>query len=347
LGSLTLKGNIFYCITSAASEGNSVCKGSIFTWDPVTNTTAEKDMNDPICTSLPFEGYTPVVMCYSNLLVVGDNLYGTTSSNGQANAGILFEYDTVGELHRRSVHFGATNGSFPKGSLTQLGNKLYGMTYKGGYDDHGLIFEWNMETQTFNERLAFNGYTGQYGGGGLTYNGTKFYGLNYYNESISYMGFETKDGGMLFEWDPVTNEYSKKTNAINGAALLINAPDTNDMYTLGGEGGIIKYNTTDEEIEVMQLFNGTNGSLLGYQNVPSANSLTYYNGKYYGMTPSGGDSSFKGVIFEWDPETNVITKKFQFTDETGSYPTGNLTLADSKFYGLTSSGTSTGFWLTL
>jgi uncharacterized repeat protein (TIGR03803 family) len=343
LGSLTLNDNVFYCITSAASDGNAICRGSIFTWDPATNLIEEKATNNPVCTPVPFEGYTPIGASYSNLLVVGDYIYGTGSQYGAANAGLVFEFNTVDEIITKSVHFGATNGSYPQGSLTQLGNKLYGMTYSGGYHNQGLIFEWDMESQQFTQKVAFDGTTGSFGGGGLTYNSNKFYGLNYYGKAFApgLLGYENREYTTLFEWDPVTNDYTPKAD-LQGPRMLVNHEGTADMYTLGITG-IVKYTAGEDSVELLQSFDGTNGTLNAFQNSPTANSVTYYNGKYYGMTAFGGVSSFMGVIFEWDPDTNIITKKFEFTSETGEYPTGNLTLVDDVFYGLTSAGGTYGF----
>ena len=39
------------------------------------------------------------------------------------------------------------------------------------------------------------------------------------------------------------------------------------------------------------------------------NQLTEYNGKFYSMTSQGGTNNL-GVIFEWDPVTNIYIKKF-------------------------------------
>src|SRR5690606_26627236 len=70
-------------------------------------------------------------------------------------------------------------------------------------------------------------------------------------------------------------------------------------------------------------------------------SLTLKDGKFYGMTPTGGADG-KGVIFEWDPVSNVYTKKIELSDATGSGPYGSLTLKDGKFYGKTNSGGTNG-----
>lgn len=349
LGSLTLKDNIFYCITSAAPEGNGVCKGSVFTWNPATNATAEVTANYPVCVPAYTTYVTEVAMPYGNMVLINNKLYGTGSAYGSANAGVVFEFDTATNTHTRSVHFGASNGSFPIGSLTQLGNKLYGMAYSGDYDHHGNIFEWDMATQQLAVKVRFNSAeTGWYGGGGLTYINNKFYGKTHYVYNSGSGPILTAGG--IFEWDPVTNIYSHKTNGAYGPATFVNQSNSADMYTLGWgitsqRGAVLKYTAGDESVTIMQELNndGSQGGLETIQDHPAANSLAYYNGRYYGMTVSNGNGFFKGGIFEWDPATNAITLKHTFTDAEGTYPTGSLTLAGNKFYGLTSAGGETGF----
>lgn len=41
---------------------------------------------------------------------------------------------------------------------------------------------------------------------------------------------------------------------------------------------------------------------------PKYSALTEYNGKYYGVTSAGGKYDL-GVIYEWDPVTNVMVNK--------------------------------------
>ncbi|WP_116787352.1 choice-of-anchor tandem repeat GloVer-containing protein [Flavobacterium psychrotrophum] len=347
LGSLTLKDNIFYLITSAASDGNGVCKGSIFSWDPATNNTTEEAANYPVCAPGVEVIVTEVAMPYATMIVIGDKLYGTSSAYGQGNSGVLFEFNTTTHTHTRSVHFGATNGSLPRGSLTQVGSKLYGMTFTGDYDHHGNIFEWDMTTQQFAVKVRFNASTGWYGGIGLTPNGTKLYGKTAY-APINSQQFYSGTG--IFEWDAATNIFEPKVSGSFNDGMLVNNGQSADMYTLGWgansqRGAIHKYTAGEQTSTEIQILNndGSQGSIETYQGEPAANSLAYYNGKYYGITSSNGNYLFKGTIFEWDPATNAVTLKHIFTDAEGTYPTGALTLANGKFYGLTSKGGETGF----
>ncbi len=55
------------------------------------------------------------------------------------------------------------------------------------------------------------------------------------------------------------------------------------------------------------------------------------------MTEYGGVNN-KGMIFQWDPATNVYAKKVDFDGTNGASPAGSLTLKGDKFYGMTTLG---------
>jgi uncharacterized repeat protein (TIGR03803 family) len=62
------------------------------------------------------------------------------------------------------------------------------------------------------------------------------------------------------------------------------------------------------------------------------------DGKLYGMTTRGGTNE-AGVIFSFDPRTDTYKKLFDFDDNNGSGPQGNLLQAsDGKLYGMTWGG---------
>jgi uncharacterized repeat protein (TIGR03803 family) len=65
-------------------------------------------------------------------------------------------------------------------------------------------------------------------------------------------------------------------------------------------------------------------------------SLALFNNKFYGTTTNGGPfPNFSGTIFEWDPATNIILKKIDFSPSNGYASYGTLTLVDNLFYGVT------------
>jgi uncharacterized repeat protein (TIGR03803 family) len=115
------------------------------------------------------------------------------------------------------------------------------------------------------------------------YNG-KLYGTTYRGGANDY--------GTIFEYDPVTNIYTKKFDF-----------GPNVSATGGGPKG----------------------------------SLLLYNNKFYGLCADYGVNS-AGVIFEWDPATNIYTKKYDLTGPGGSSPQNSLRLLNNKMYGTTASG---------
>lgn len=71
---------------------------------------------------------------------------------------------------------------------------------------------------------------------------------------------------------------------------------------------------------------------------PYYTQLTEWNGKFYGVTVAGGDNSNYGVIFEWDPVTNVYSHRYSFSGSDCWFMYGSLTVFNNKFYGMTSRG---------
>lgn len=77
---------------------------------------------------------------------------------------------------------------------------------------------------------------------------------------------------------------------------------------------------------------------------PRGSALVEYKGKFYGMTSKGGIRN--GIIYEWDPKTDIYLKRYEFGNESyylhGSFytgiPEGTLVLYNDEFYGYVSNG---------
>src|SRR6185436_18567863 len=117
--------------------------------------------------------------------------------------------------------------------------------------------------------------------GSLTFYNGKFYGTTYDG------GINQR--GVIFEWDPAINVYTKKIDF--------------------------------------------GGSYLGHPAGPLGN-LTLNGSKFYGMVPSGNNG--EGIIFEWDPVTNVYSKKIDLG--SGTHVEASLTFSGGKAYGMTGGG---------
>lgn len=69
-------------------------------------------------------------------------------------------------------------------------------------------------------------------------------------------------------------------------------------------------------------------------------SLIEYNGLLYGLTNVGGSSN-AGVLFSYNPATNVYNALYEFDNTHGANPNGALTVFNNKLYGTTVNGGGT------
>lgn len=153
-------------------------------------------------------------------------------------------------------------------------------------------------------------------------------------------------GGVLFEFDPITQVYTLKANFDYSSGItpyggLIEAVD-GSLYGMTSNGGaanfgtIFKYNPVSNVLTKLIDFDGAVNGARPYGELVQA-----ANGKMYGMTKEGGTNNF-GVLFEFDPVTLFYTKRLDFLGASnGKYPYGSLIqTANGKLYGLTSAGGS-------
>jgi uncharacterized repeat protein (TIGR03803 family) len=269
-------------------EGGIYHEGILFEWDPLTNNFIKK-------VDLDCDNYTGLLTPNSLLQASDGNFYGMYYFGGRNKNGYLFKWG-VGEtaLTKKFSFNDAPDGRSPKGDLVLAGNgKLYGMTPYGGKYNEGILFEIDTSTNTFIRRLDFNNDTtgsNPFGSFLLAKNG-KLYGMTSYGGA--------NDDGVLFEWDPVANEYSKKSD-----------------FEYRSSGGGAK----------SHLIEATNGKFYG---------VSQYGGNHC-YDGRGGYYCY-GVLFEWDPVTFQFSKKHDFGSSAGTLPFGALLEApNSKFYGMTS-----------
>jgi uncharacterized repeat protein (TIGR03803 family) len=316
-------------------DGGSLSDGVLFEYDPATSSFTKKlDFNLT-------DGESPLG---SLAQASNGKLYGTTNGGGATGNGTLFEFDPATATYTKKLDFIGTNGSSPEGSLVLSGNgKMYGMTNDGGTNSAGVLFEYDPTTSAFTKKLDFI-YTATggnpYGSLLLAGNG-KLYGLTGYGG--------VNDKGVIFEYDPATNIYTKKIEFSSGSGGyqpegdLIQATNGKlfGMTRLGGtndKGVIFEYDIATNIITKRVDFTGVNGES------PTGNLAQALNGKLYGMTERGGANTI-GVLFEYDPATNVYTKKIDFNGTTnGGTPNGSLELSSNgKLYGFTTSGGANNF----
>lgn len=320
-GSLTLNGGKFYGMTWRGGANNA---GEIFEWDPASNIYTKRiDLNSAM-------GSNP----HGNLSWNGSKFYGLTATGGSNNLGVIFEWDPATNIYSKKMDMSAADGSIPLGSLVINGSNCYGMTQYGGSNGSGVIFQWSTVTNLYTKEIDLNNAKGINPSGKLITANGKFYGMTTYGGVNNY--------GVIFEWNPTTNLYTKKTDlsVANGGepsgSMTFYNGKCYGMTMFGGAnnwGAIFEWDPATNVYTKKFDFGGANGML------PWAGQLVLYGGKFYGMTAAGG-ANLNGVIFEWDPATNIFVKKIDLDLAGGGSPFGSLTYFGSRFYGLAKNGGS-------
>ena len=215
--------------------------------------------------------------------------------------------------------------------------ELWGLTKTDGPSGGGLIFKTDGSGNNQTVQQSFYGYNGSSPSGSLLQaSDGRLYGMT--------PAGGANDTGIIFQFDPANNTYTKKVDFGDGLAgfrphgSLMQASDGKlyGMTLAGGAnnlGVIFQFDPATNTYTKKFDFTNAGG------NTPHGILLQASDGMLYGMTSIGGGNNL-GVIFQYDPATNIYTKEFDFAGATnGSHPKGSLIQAsDGKLYGMTSDG---------
>ncbi|MPM06088.1 hypothetical protein SDC9_52383 [bioreactor metagenome] len=271
--------------------------------------------------SISFDNAGIVGRTPSGSLIKASNqkLYGMTASGGMANYGVIFEYDPQTNSYSGIFDFvNSAGGKTPESSLLEVNEKLYGMTKYGGTNNCGILFEYDPASSVFIKLHDFTTSSGSSPYGSLIEaSDGKLYGL-------------TKSGGShgsgtLFEFDLSDSTYTKKidfdeTNTGSEPSGSLIQGSNGKLYGLtlaGGQNGmgvLFEYDINNSIISNKFNFDGTS-----HGSYPNGSLMQAANGKMYGLTNRGGNSDL-GVMFEYDPATETVIKKYDFSDSDGKSP---------------------------
>lgn len=286
----------FYGVTTYRGTHDT---GVIFEYDPATSTFTKKVDFDGI------NGEYPT----GKLALANGKFYGTAYGRGD---GTLFEYDPSTNVLTKKYSFIYEMGGYPEGSLAVAPNgKLYGVTNQGGTMDIGVLYEYDPIANTYATRheFAYETGVGFTPGVGLTLaaNG-KFYGM-------------TQQGGIaglgtIFEFDPATYTYTKKhdfTSTIGTPRYpsgMFTEANNGRLYALVADANSVAHIIEFDPATSVYVKKADLASINGRS--PAGSLSASANGKLYGMTELGGTHNL-GILFEYDPVTNTVVKKADFT----------------------------------
>jgi len=131
--------------------------------------------------------------CGKLLLDAFGNLYGTTSSGGASNAGVVFELTPSANGWTETVLYnftGGLDGGFPNDGLVEHGLSLYGVTGGGGPSGNGTVFQLTPSKLGWNESVLYSfagGNDGAFPDGGVVFDQAgNLYGTTYLGGSTGY-----------------------------------------------------------------------------------------------------------------------------------------------------------------
>ncbi len=279
---------------------------------------------------------------YGSLVKAADGkLYGLAYGGGASNMGVLFQLDPANSTYAKMFDFdGAASGSSPQGSLVQASDgNLYGMTYGGGANGMGILFQYNPLSAVCSKLFDFAGTAnGSYPYGSLIQaSDGKLYGMTYSGG--------LNDMGVLFQFDPLSSvftdmlDFAGAASGENPLGSLVQASD-GGLYGMTYSGGtnnlgvLFRFDPASSAYLKKIDFNGTSNG-----NNPQGNLIQARDGNLYGMTSEGGATN-QGVLFQFNPLTEVYTDEIDFDGTTkGQFPYGSLMQAsDGNLYGMTFSG---------
>ncbi|MBO9613572.1 MAG: T9SS type A sorting domain-containing protein [Dyadobacter sp.] len=249
---------------------------------------------------------------------------------------IFFEWDPVTNNFTKTLQIpdGTKPGTYR--AMVAYNNKLYGIG-TSLTNTNGVIFEWDVAANTYTIKKQFApGSDGASPFHELALKANKFYGSTYKGGA--------NNSGVLFEWDPATNVYTKKIDLpADSPKYGLNSPRMtlfNDkFFSTGiagpnGEGYIYEWDPASNAFSIRYNFDAQIGS-------QPKTRLVLWNNKFYSSTYAGGKLS-GGIMFAWDPVTGAFDKQFDFNESNGTSALGSLALKGDKLYGMTSKGGSEG-----
>jgi uncharacterized repeat protein (TIGR03803 family) len=204
-----------------------------------------------------------------------------------------------------------------------LGGTIFKLDTAG--NNYSLIYDWD---ELNNGKKPHCGL--------LQASNEKLYGVTFQDGSMF--------GGVLYQYDYVTNTYTKKHDFIDATGSFpegqVIQASNGKLYGLAGFGGafnlgvLYEYDLTTDVYTNLVDFDGPI-----YGGGPHGKLIQAPNGNLYGVNSHGGAGGY-GTLFEYNITTSTMLTKINLDSiNSGYHPYGGLTLASNgKMYGLSNFG---------
>lgn len=306
------------------SNGGIYGKGGIFEYSISTNTITYKyDFRDGGVAMFTLQN---------------DVMYGFVSDGGDVGMGQLISYEPGNDTIDIVCEFSNDSlGSYPYGNVTFVSeDEAYcltsdGMNGSGGIvvienklEEHDISVVFNYSEFGLYPKTAFaynsNGLLYGICGSGGTYGDGVVYSINPITYEVKKLAdFERENTGnsptwSFVEYDGVYYGLTYSGGTYNNGTLYSFDPTSNEL-------------TAKKHLDFKQnLYNSGSISIAS-------------NNKLYGTAQYGGDYE-RGVLYEYDFETNELNVKYNFTSDFYNPRGGFIQYDDGKMYGLSTGGSS-------
>jgi uncharacterized repeat protein (TIGR03803 family) len=276
----------------------------------------------------------------ASLTLSGGNLYGTNESGGANSDGTLFEVNpTTGNL-TTLYSFSSASGTNPVANvIVDSHGNLEGTTNQGGVPNgDGTAYSYNPSTGNLTTLANFSALAGGNNpdSGLISDSHGNLFG------AVQHGGGGNNGGIFEIAAGTGTLSYAVQFNGLNASvpngSLIMDAQGNfwgtspTDGH-LGNNGSIFEWNVaTNQAIQVFA-FNG-----LGDGNAPKDGLTIDSHGNFYGTTRDGGANN-DGTVFQFNPNTGVLTTLLTFNGTNGAYPIGGVILdSQGDLFGTTTAG---------
>ncbi len=304
-----------------------------------------------------------------SLVLLDNNLYGTTEEGGISGMGAVFKININGSGYTNLCGFSTmayngrgvytnSDGATPSANLILAGNTFYGTARNGGVNGDGTVFSIRPDGTGFTNLHSFSAaatnelgrYTNSDGAAplcGLAISGSTLYGTAsggglFGDGSIFRVNTDGTGFTNLHSFTAYSSVYFYGTNSDGYAPQAGVVVSGNALYGTAeyggvfGKGTVFKVNTNG--IGFTNLYSFTGGNDGDY---PIAGLILSGN-ILYGTANAGGYFINWGTVFAINTDGLDFTNLHSFSYGDGSTPQGALILSGHTLYGTTTAGGSAG-----